>query len=199
MRKIFKRSVLIQLENILVAKFCSDFGLLLENISKINCVQNFKVISALLCNIVLSWFEWIMLGLKMFLKAYQSPYKSCKRPAKERSITEVWKNGRSLGGLVQLFKLFCCNCSYVSLFLYFNPKAHRLNLRIILCCSSYIWLFLDFMQSKGLLASSTFKKMVFTPKGFWPVQILRTLQLLLFSSLMWQSWNIFLQISTFVL
>ena len=57
MRKILKRSVLIHLENIFVAKFCSDFGLLLENISKINCAQNFKVISALLCNIVLSWFE----------------------------------------------------------------------------------------------------------------------------------------------
>ena len=56
-RKFLKRSVLIHLENIFVAKFCSDFGLLLENISKINCAQNFKVISALLCNIVLSWFE----------------------------------------------------------------------------------------------------------------------------------------------
>ena len=73
--------VLIRLENIFVTKFCSDFGLLLENISKINCAQNFKVISALLCNIVLSWFEWIMLGLKMLLKAYQSSYKSSKRPS----------------------------------------------------------------------------------------------------------------------
>ena len=57
LRKILKRSVLIHLESIEIAKFCSDFGLLLENISKINCAQNFKVISALLCNIVLSWFE----------------------------------------------------------------------------------------------------------------------------------------------